>query len=92
VQRIDLTREQTKAREDQGMVEMDDLDLLDATIDPMDIKTRIKVKRLEEEIESEKNMIKAKYVFRHAFQEHDPMKISEWFCGATNRERIEWNN
>lgn len=36
IQRIDLAKQQTKEQEDQGMVEMDDLDLLEATIDPLD--------------------------------------------------------
>lgn len=47
VEKIDLVREQTKSRLDQGMVEMDDLDLLEATIDPLDFETQLKVARLE---------------------------------------------
>jgi len=49
------------------MVEMDDLDLLEATIDPLDFETQLKVTRLENEIEAEKNLIKAKYIFKYAF-------------------------
>ena len=38
-EKIDLTLEQTKSQEVEGVDELDDIDLLDATIDPTDIKT-----------------------------------------------------
>lgn len=59
------------------MNQMDDFDLLEATLDPMDIRSQMKVQRLKEEIEEEKTLIKCKAFFKHAFSEGDPMKITE---------------
>ena len=56
---------------------MDDFDLLEATIDPMDLKTQERVRQLESEIEYEKAFIAVKMVFRVAMSSEDPMKISE---------------
>ena len=56
---------------------MDDFDLLEATIDPKDIKSLDRVSRLEQEIEYEKVKIKAKFIFKYAFSANDPLKISE---------------
>lgn len=38
-EKIDLTSEQSKINDDDGLDEMDDFDLLDATIDPTDTKS-----------------------------------------------------
>lgn len=38
-ERVDLTIEQAKVEDDEGMEEMDDFDLLDATLDPTDVKS-----------------------------------------------------
>lgn len=56
---------------------MDDFDLLEAKIDPRDIKSLGKIQRLEEEIESEKALIKLKFLQKYAFQPHDPLKMVE---------------
>ena len=37
-EKVDLTSEQAKINDDDGIDEMDDFDLLDATIDPTDVK------------------------------------------------------
>ena len=57
--------------------QIDDFDLLEAKIDPKDIKTMEKVSRLEDEIEYEKTKIKVKFIFKYSFQTNDPMKIAE---------------
>jgi len=46
---------------------IDDFDLLEAKVDPRDIRTIDKIARIEEEIEDEKNMIKTKFIFKFAF-------------------------
>jgi len=46
---------------------MDDYDLLEATIDPKDIKSLEKVSKIEDEIEYEKTRIKCKFVFKYSF-------------------------
>lgn len=56
---------------------MDDFDLLEATIDPMDIKTQERVRQLEEEIEYEKAFIAIKTAYKFSMTIEDPMKISE---------------
>ena len=38
-EKVDLTAEQAKINDDDGIDEMDDFDLLDATIDPTDVKS-----------------------------------------------------
>ena len=55
--RIDLTKETESL--DGGKIEddMDDFDLLEATINPTDVKSIEKVKRLQEEIDNEKMRI-----------------------------------
>lgn len=58
--------------------QVDDFDLLEAKIDPKDIRTMDKVTRLQDEIEYEKIKIKCKFVFKYSFQTNDPLKISEW--------------
>ena len=40
---------------------IDDFDLLEAKVDPRDIRTIDKIARLEEEIEDEKNMMRMMY-------------------------------
>lgn len=61
-----------------GVEEMDDFDLLDATIDPMDLKTIERVRILEEEIEYEKSFISMKMAYKYSMTLDDPMKIVEW--------------
>ena len=56
---------------------MDDFDLLDAKIDPKDVRTIHKVRKLQEEIEYEKTKIKMKFVFKYSFQSNDPLRIAE---------------
>jgi hypothetical protein len=59
------------------MNQMDDFDLLDATIDPMDIRSQQKVQNLRDEIELEKVSMKCKLFFKQAFSPEDPFKITE---------------
>ncbi len=57
--------------------QIDDFDLLEAKIDPKDIRTMSKVAQLQDEIEYEKTKIKVKFVFKYSFQTNDPLKVSE---------------
>lgn len=80
LERIDLTKSQLASIESEGgdsANQVDDFDLLDAKIDPKDIRTARKVHKLMEEIEYEKTKIKMKFVFKFSFQTNDPLKISE---------------
>lgn len=79
---VDLTSEQ-QGKTQVGGVEgsnfvddMDDFDLLEATIDPMDLKTLRRVEKLELEINREKSFIAMKTAYRAAMSVDDPMKIS----------------
>ncbi len=76
---IDLTTQQAQSGAENigGLDEMDDFDLLEATIDPMDIRTQERVRQLEEEIEYEKAFIAIKMAYKFSMTTEDPMKISE---------------
>ena len=63
--------------DDEGMDEMDDFDLLDATIDPTDVKSLARRHELELEIEYEQIKIQSKTLFRLAFSAENPLKIDE---------------
>lgn len=76
VETVDLREEQTK-KQDAGEDEIDDFDLLEATVDPNDLKTRRRVAKLEEEIEYEKKLITMKRVFKMSFAPGDPLNITE---------------
>ena len=54
---------------------MDDIDLLDATIDPTDVKTLQKVEKLKTELKCEEMRIKCKLVWKAAWGPDDPLKI-----------------
>ena len=77
-EKVDLTAEQAKINDDDGIDEMDDFDLLDATIDPTDVKSIAKRNMLELEIQNEETRIKAKLLWKLAFSESNPMRIDEW--------------
>jgi hypothetical protein len=79
LQRIDLTKTQLASTEGEGdsANQVDDFDLLDAKIDPKDLRTLQKVQRLQDEIEYEKTKIKMKFIFKYSFQTTDPLRISE---------------
>lgn len=70
-----MTTEQTSLNEEDGLDEMDDFDLLDATIDPSDVKSLQKRRELEMEIESEEFLIKSKTLYRIAMSDDNPLKI-----------------
>lgn len=55
---IDLTAQQTQGNDSVtgGVDEMDNLDFLDATVDPIDLNTFQRVRRLEVVIEYEKSL------------------------------------
>lgn len=76
-QKVDLTVEQSQMAEEDGIDDMDDFDLLDATIDPTDVKSLARRNELLAEIENEQIKIKAKMVFKLALSERNPMKIDE---------------
>lgn len=72
---IDLTAQQEEAQTEL-ITEIDnDLDLLEATIDPMDVKSARRKARILEEIEHEKTSIKVKYLFRYGRSENDPFRL-----------------
>ena len=54
---------------------MDDFDLLEATIDPTDVKSLKRVEMLKAELEAEKMLIKSKIVWKAAFSPENPMRI-----------------
>ncbi len=58
--------------------QIDDFDLLEAKIDPKDVRTMTKVAQLQDDIEYEKTKIKIKFLFKYSLQTNDPLKISEW--------------
>ena len=71
-----MTAEQVKMG-DQGGDDMNDYDLLDATIDPDDYFTVMKVNKLEREIQYEKARIAIKQAFKWSNTVEDPMRIQE---------------
>lgn len=69
-----MTAEQTRMGETGGD-DMDDMDLLDATIDPDDYYTVRKVVHLERQIQYEKTKIAMKHAFKWSNTAEDPMRI-----------------
>ena len=63
------------AEQDQGSAIDNELDILEAYIDPFDLKTQRKKAKLLEEIESEKQKLKCKYLFKYGRVESDPFKL-----------------
>ena len=76
-ERVDLTIEQAKVEDDEGMEEMDDFDLLDATLDPTDVKSLERRQELEEEIEYEQILIKSKTAWKMAMSDENPFRVDE---------------
>ena len=76
-ERIDLTQQQLAMDQDDQTNTIDDFDLLEAKVDPKDIRSQVKIAQLEDEIESEKIRIKCKFIFKYSFQSTDPLKITE---------------
>ena len=76
-EKVDLTLEQADLGDEDGIDEMDDFDLLEATIDPTDVKSLQKKYDLEADIEYEQYFIKTKLVFKLAMSESNPMKVNE---------------
>jgi hypothetical protein len=74
--KIDLTKEDDSMTELKSS-QLTDFDLLDATLDPNDIKSMVKVRQLEEELEVEKVRIQAKFLYKYAFREDNPLRINE---------------
>lgn len=75
--KVDLTVEQTQMQDEDGIDDMDDFDLLDATIDPTDVKSLARRNELQREIEYEQIFIKSKLIFKLALSDRNPMKIDE---------------
>ena len=76
--RIDLTQTQMQKEEKKDEdEEVDEFDLLDAKVNPRDIKTQAKIIKLEDDIEYEKTLIKCKLAFKYSFAPGDPLKIAE---------------
>lgn len=75
--KIDLTVEQSSMADVEGLEEMDDFDLLEATIDPTDVKSLKRRNELLLELEYEQVKIKSKLLFKLGFSEANPMKIDE---------------
>ena len=75
--KVDLRLEQSKIDDEDGLDEMDDFDLLDATIDPTDVRSLKRKIQLEEEIEYEQVKIKSKLLWKIALGEDNPLRIDE---------------
>jgi len=77
---VDLTKQQAATGADNvgGLDEMDDFDLLDATIDPSDFRSQEKVRALELDLAYEQAKISIKQAYRFSKLPEDPMKIKEW--------------
>lgn len=75
--RIDLTKSQLEAEQDESQQQYDEFDLLESNVDTKDVRTLNKIRKLEEEIEYEKNRIKCKFIFKQSFMAHDPLRILE---------------
>ena len=56
---------------------MDDFDLLEATIDPNDVKSMEKVEKLKSDLYFEEGSLRIKLARKLAFREDNPMKIDE---------------
>ena len=69
--------EQSKIEDEEGLEEMDDFDLLDATLDPTDVKSLQRKVQLEAEIEYEQIKIKSQMVWRIALSEANPLRVDE---------------
>ena len=63
--------------DEDGMDEMDDFDLIDATIDPKDVKSLQKRNKLMAEIEYEEIFIKSKKLWKLAMSSSNPLKVDE---------------
>ena len=72
---IDLTILQEESQQEQYTEVDEELDILETYIDPFDVKAQEKKARLIEEIESEKQKIKCKFLFKYGRQESDPFKL-----------------
>jgi len=74
---VDLTVEQANLNEDDAIDEMDDFDLLDATIDPTDVKSMSRRVELENELEYEEIFVKSKMIWKMAMSDENPLKVDE---------------
>lgn len=72
---IDLTKMQDSSAMEQISEIDDEMDILDAYIDPLDRRGQELKYRLTEEIESEKQKIKCKFLFKYGRQESDPFRL-----------------
>lgn len=72
---IDLTKMQDNTAMEQLSEIDDEMDILDAYIDPLDRRGQELKYRLNEEIESEKQKIKCKFLFKFGRQESDPFRL-----------------
>ena len=75
---VDLTSQQMEIGELNIDEELDDVDLLDATIDPRDLKTRARVNEIKTELRYEETFIRAKLAYRAAMDDSNPFKLDEW--------------
>lgn len=73
---VDLTKDQVQESAD-SKDQMDEYDLLDAEVDWRDIKTRMRVQELKDELEMEQVRIKMKQLWKLAFQPSDPLRVIE---------------
>jgi hypothetical protein len=76
---VDLTKEQVQkgTGDISALDEMDDFDLLDASIDPTDIKSMERVAKLQQEIAYEKAFISCKAAYKYSMTSEDPWQIYE---------------
>ena len=74
---VDLTQEQINSGDNQDEGDLDEFDLLDATVDPNDIETKAKVNIINEQLVYEEHLIRAKIAFRSAMQDDNPFILHE---------------
>ena len=76
-EKVDLTVEQSRTNEEQGTDDMDDFDLLEATIDPTDVKSLERRNKLLLDLQLEQDFMRAKLLFKRAMSADNPFKLDE---------------
>ena len=74
---VDLTSQQMEVGDLKLDEDLDDVDLLEATIDPRDIKTQAKVNQIKTDLMYEETFIRAKLAYRTGMDESNPFKLDE---------------
>lgn len=57
--------------------DLDEVDMLEATIDPRDVESLARVRAIQQELSYEEKFIKCKIAYRYAMQASNPFKLHE---------------